>query len=228
MEWFFLNFEDPAESLPYETREGGFQWVWGGPHDAREELENMFVGAAEDDEILEAIGKVEEHGIFEWTPSERRIDWSEGVAEETDFLLQDELTEKVGALRGQLDDLESQLRELRWESGSIGHNNPPPGFEINLSEKDYELAQQSIEAVRTELNLPDPVQNADRSIIQDAERVLSSILDKIKKSSIYIGDKLLDVVVASAAVEWMGHEKVLDTLNTIVSTLTSWSSSIGA
>ena len=34
-EWFWENFEDPANETPYESREGGYQWIWGGPFDAR-------------------------------------------------------------------------------------------------------------------------------------------------------------------------------------------------
>ena len=26
--WFHLNFEDPAQSTPYESAEGGYQWIW--------------------------------------------------------------------------------------------------------------------------------------------------------------------------------------------------------
>ena len=36
IEWFNQNFEDPAERTPYESAEGGYQWIWGGPYDARE------------------------------------------------------------------------------------------------------------------------------------------------------------------------------------------------
>src|SRR5258708_7042069 len=40
--WFDTNFEDPAESTPYETAEGGYQYIWGGPCDAREEIDDAF------------------------------------------------------------------------------------------------------------------------------------------------------------------------------------------
>ena len=38
--WFFEHFEDPAHRTPYESREGGYQWIWGGPYDARERLKD--------------------------------------------------------------------------------------------------------------------------------------------------------------------------------------------
>lgn len=42
VEWFHMNFEDPAHNTPYESAEGGYQWIWGGPYDAEEELQDAF------------------------------------------------------------------------------------------------------------------------------------------------------------------------------------------
>jgi len=42
LKWFLENFEDPAEHTPYESREGGYIYIFGGPYNAREELENNF------------------------------------------------------------------------------------------------------------------------------------------------------------------------------------------
>ena len=35
VEWFGDNFEDPAQETPYESAEGGYIYIWGGPYDAR-------------------------------------------------------------------------------------------------------------------------------------------------------------------------------------------------
>jgi hypothetical protein len=40
VEWFFNNFEDPVHHTPYD---GGYVWIWGGPYDARDELETALV-----------------------------------------------------------------------------------------------------------------------------------------------------------------------------------------
>jgi hypothetical protein len=72
--WFHSNFENPAESAPYESAEGGYQYIWGGPYDAREELDAAFgdqltalVGAeAADDLLTFATSALEEDGNTEW------------------------------------------------------------------------------------------------------------------------------------------------------------------
>ena len=39
-DWFFSNFEDPVHHTPWD--EGGYVYIWGGPYDAREEIEAAF------------------------------------------------------------------------------------------------------------------------------------------------------------------------------------------
>jgi len=41
-DWFHDNYEDPAENCPYESAEGGYQYIWGGPHEALEVLSEEF------------------------------------------------------------------------------------------------------------------------------------------------------------------------------------------
>lgn len=74
VEWFHSNYEDPANRLPYETREGGYQWIYGGPYDAREELQGQFPG--EDDDIINAaVEEIEADGLLEWAPVSRPEDY---------------------------------------------------------------------------------------------------------------------------------------------------------
>jgi hypothetical protein len=42
--WFLTNYEDPANSTPYESAEGGYQYIWGGPYDANIEIGDKFAG----------------------------------------------------------------------------------------------------------------------------------------------------------------------------------------
>ncbi len=50
-EWFRGNYEDPAEQCPY--CEGEYIYLWGGPYDAQEELEEQFSGEVADEIISE-------------------------------------------------------------------------------------------------------------------------------------------------------------------------------
>jgi hypothetical protein len=52
-QWFGEHYEDPAERTPYESAEGGYIWIFGGPYDAHEELEAEFSGAVPDEVIAE-------------------------------------------------------------------------------------------------------------------------------------------------------------------------------
>ncbi len=63
--WFHKNFEDPQE-LPYD-KELGYLWLYGGPFDASDVLQENFPD--EDYDIIEiAVEIIEAGGFNEWTP----------------------------------------------------------------------------------------------------------------------------------------------------------------
>jgi hypothetical protein len=69
VEWFFANFENPAESTP--CNEGEYVYIWGGPCDAQE-LEEAFSREATEQAIEAAVNSIETEG-WEWAPSASRI-----------------------------------------------------------------------------------------------------------------------------------------------------------
>lgn len=77
VEWFHENYEDPANRTPYESAEGGYQWIWGGPYDAREQISDHFSDSANDDEIEAAVNEVEKDGIVDWAPTESPDDYDQ-------------------------------------------------------------------------------------------------------------------------------------------------------
>ncbi|WP_372784605.1 hypothetical protein [Phenylobacterium sp.] len=67
VEWFRERYEDPAERTPYESAEGGYQWIYGGPYDAREQLGDEF---PDDEAALDAaVKEIESDGIYDWSPT---------------------------------------------------------------------------------------------------------------------------------------------------------------
>lgn len=80
-EWFRANYEDPANRLPYESAEGGYLWIWGGPYDAREELEGNFGGIASDHVIEELAAELTEEN-WEWAPTEDPSDYEDQLLDD--------------------------------------------------------------------------------------------------------------------------------------------------
>lgn len=139
VQWFHENFEDPAERTPYESAEGGYQWIWGGPFDAREELDSKFAGLVPESLIEEVVEEIERDGLTEWAPTPSRDDYDE-VEPPVDpvsldvFL--DQPNERYGTpedhdarvrARAALDQLSEALEQPR--PIGIGHNRPPAGQE---------------------------------------------------------------------------------------------------
>ena len=81
VEWFHSKYEDPANRLPHESREGGYQWIYGGPYDAREELQEQFPN--EDEDIIDAVvEEIETDGLLEWAPVSSPEDYDDNHYEE--------------------------------------------------------------------------------------------------------------------------------------------------
>lgn len=101
--WFFQNYEDPAERTPYESAEGGYIWIWGGPYDAREELEAEF-GDVVSDDVIEALSTKLNDICWQWAPTEKPGDYDEYLA---DDIVQ--ITEFGQVFSGALLDIEKML-----------------------------------------------------------------------------------------------------------------------
>jgi len=67
-EWFFAHYDDPVNVCPYESREGGYQYIWGGPYDVREALSDNFSGRVSDEVISQCADEIiNEHSCYEWS-----------------------------------------------------------------------------------------------------------------------------------------------------------------
>ena len=56
--WFFSIYEDPVENTPYESAEGGYIYIWGGPYEASEKLADEFWGTVPDEVIDELVSEL--------------------------------------------------------------------------------------------------------------------------------------------------------------------------
>lgn len=79
--WFRELFEDPAERTPYESAEGGYIWIWGGPYDAREELATEFGDLVPDDAIDELAEDLEGE-CPQWAPTPSPEDYDNALIED--------------------------------------------------------------------------------------------------------------------------------------------------
>lgn len=178
-DWFHANFEDPVHETPYETREGGYQFIWGGPYEAHEELESVF-GDQVPAELIEKIAQelVDEDGVWDWAPNGNRIqpedegydprvasgeivdgdgNWppllpvERGQAQQplNREALTDDVLRRIGAL-------ESHLHSLDLPAG-IGHNRPPEPIETALIDDRFrQQVHVNIGEIRIEIQANSP------------------------------------------------------------------------
>lgn len=134
VEWFHSNYEDPADQTPYETAEGGYQWIWGGPYDASEEIEGMFGNLISEALIKQAVAEVQSDGIVDWAPTFKPDDYN-GDSQSTELDALDETQDEPGTVFGSPDELAARQKavdalinlekSLRARPVGIGHNQPP-------------------------------------------------------------------------------------------------------
>jgi len=76
-EWFHSKFQDPVNRLPYNSREGGYQYIYGGPYDAHDQISDAFSHQYSDELIEEAVEIVQADGIYQWDKSEEPGDYGD-------------------------------------------------------------------------------------------------------------------------------------------------------
>jgi len=82
-EWFLDNYDDPANILPYETREGGYQYLFGGPYELHDILYEQFSSQYSNNYIDQVINSIEnEYGVMDWEKRPNEDDFLNELADE--------------------------------------------------------------------------------------------------------------------------------------------------
>lgn len=175
VEWFFERFDDPANRLPYETREGGYQWIDGGPYDAREELEDNFSDEPEDI-VQAAVDKIESEGLFDWAAVSRPEDYDDYADEEP--FGEDDLNEIVRDLDELISGIPEPASDPAFRLGDDGliHMATAPDRQPDAGDGDLleELRsaaatlRSSLEGTNAHGDLLQAVENYEEELLEDA------------------------------------------------------------
>lgn len=173
VEWFHRYYEDPVHEMPYESREGGYQYIYGGPYDAESELYKEFGTAARGEALARAVDTIQEDGTLDWAPTSRHPNRTNDDSEHLVFL-EDRLSAITAALEGGTSPTFGSVEELAGRAevaqaiervepklsapdavyGGIGHNNPPT--DERFTQDDLRTIRVSINIVKREIALQQP------------------------------------------------------------------------
>ena len=67
-DWFLSNYCDPAEETPFESVEGGYIWIWGGPYEPGAVLMERFGEIADHEQIDRLANELRLTAGLEWAP----------------------------------------------------------------------------------------------------------------------------------------------------------------
>jgi len=79
--WFFEHFEHPDDRTPYDSEEGGYIWIWGGPYSARDEICSEFLDILSEEALEPIITKLECEST-EWGPAETYDDYDDDYVDD--------------------------------------------------------------------------------------------------------------------------------------------------
>lgn len=71
--WFLERYCDPAQDTTYNGREGGYQFIHGGPYDPADVLPDRFARVVEDDVIQEVVDELHQQVGGQWAPVQFRV-----------------------------------------------------------------------------------------------------------------------------------------------------------
>ncbi len=170
VQWFHYYYEDPANSVSYNTREGGYLWVMGGPYYAEEELRENFEGIVSENVISKAVEIIQADGLFDWAPSHnhpnrKAIDDQDDVHYDLGALTKQASATKnryyestqEAFHRSKILEVAAELKVVLPEPlnhGGLGHNQPPEEYALK-DEEVVELAE-SLEQIEAELTNVEP------------------------------------------------------------------------
>ena len=74
-EWFFQNYEDPQNDVPYDSEDGDYVWMGRGPHEAQDVLYDQF-GHDDDvpEDLIEELSNELASECYEWASIDKGED----------------------------------------------------------------------------------------------------------------------------------------------------------
>lgn len=105
-QWFRQNFEDPAECCPYESAEGGYQFIYGGPYEADEVLREEFEGIVRE-AVLNELADELSNECWEWSGAVR------GSDEDWDPAFSDYVFQSLTTSAGPLVEFQRSIQEIQ-------------------------------------------------------------------------------------------------------------------
>ena len=177
LQWFYWNFEDPAQSTPYESREGGYQFIWGGPYEASDELQARFSGVVSY-ETIEITVKETDAISWQWVPHSNRIRPEDQIFHESEPTVPSVSAQDYfdSVVRPRLHEIEDSLSRFKNAPPQIGHNRPPDAiYDSPVTETILSQLRQTVHEISVEGSAGSP----DSCRLTETARVFKAVSHQV-------------------------------------------------
>lgn len=253
-DWFDEQFEDPQNDTPYNNDAGGYVYLWGGPFDASDQIQEEFSNVIDFDTMMRAVEEVQASGVVEWAPQtngdfyehpeeEDRVaageiidgdgDWPPLIPDEQDVPPEPEarleVIQRIDELEALIQPLIDRLQDQRQPPPMMGHNNPPEQLEgyHGISRDEWLHLRDTIEGIKTQTNSEAP----DTEALNQSGNTFMTAAANITE---WVAQKLnaaVDAVVGAGAVggviyAYNNPEVVIAALTSAAQAVGTWISSL--
>jgi hypothetical protein len=192
-EWFLQNFERPEDSTPRD--DGDWVYIWGGPYEHRDIIEDLLGGVASD-EIIEAAIDALDRQDTQWVPNSSRVQPPE---EEDAPAISDDSEARIAHadMLRRVAALERTLAHITRPG--IGHNHPDDNLDDvePLTAEERQAITHLVTTLKTQpvqpKTLPAEVVSAPEVFASKAAKIMGYIAGK--------GDAFLQKAVEAAGTE---------------------------
>ena len=184
VKWFHKNYKDPAYLLPHDSKEGGYQWIYGGPCDAKEELINR--SPEESEEIIEAaVREIESDGLFDWSPDPKSENYNSKEKSTYNSVSKD-MHKAINTRLNTIQNATPLAESFEWNSSNQKIRHIPVSVSNTMLWKNnMERLHDEISDIKNNNRLS----NTHAALISEIER-LESRLEKYKNSPQQIHDEM--------------------------------------
>lgn len=186
-QWFTEHYGSPKNLCPNEPLDGGYQFIYGGPYDAKEELEREFGGFVGSKAIEKLVEKLNKESLF-WSG----LPDPEDNFYEIDAALELDESNPRDAVRIRLGKLRRMLNQKELLEAELQDFQRMMIFTFCITTMESFLSDVFVRKVMANPECKEKFLSADK-VLSEEKLLLSEIFKRQKELDVEVKKRLMDI-----------------------------------